>query len=182
MKALDGALKKLDTVLDRFCTVTNRIAEWTVGIAVFLIAAIFLWEIFVRFFRIGSLRWALETNRILFILIGFLGSAVAFRRGRHVRFEFLERKLASRRAQVALSLVTSLSALLFGLILMKEGYASALTQLNAFLPATRLSRAWLFAPIPISGLLVAIYALHEIVRTGLGLRRPAPSPNPGRDG
>lgn len=172
----------LDTVLEGFCTVTNRIAEWVVGFAVLLIAVIFLWEIFVRFFRIGSLRWALETNRILFILIGFLGSTVAFRRGRHVRFEFLERKLASRNAQVALSLVTSLSVLLFGLILMKEGYASALTQVNAFLPATRLSRAWLFVPIPISGLLLAIYALHGILRIALGLRREAPSSNAGDNG
>ena len=168
---------RFERKIDRLCAATNRIAEWMVGLAVLTITVVFLWEIFVRFFRIGSLRWALETNRILFITIGFLGSTVAYRRHRHVSFEFLLRKLTSPRQKAALSLLTSISVLLFGVILLREGYASVLTQLNAFLPATGLSRAWLFAPMPVSGVLLVVYSLQRTVRVFLDLNRIQSRPN-----
>lgn len=165
----DELLVNFERRLDYLCRVTNRVVEWVVGFAVLAIAVVFLWEIGVRFFRIGSLRWALETNRFMFIVIGFLGSTVAYRRGRHVRFEYFERKVASRGVKRALAMLAHVSVLLLGLILLKEGYASVLNQLTSFLPATGLSRAWLFAPIPLSGLLLGTYAAQQVTKLWLDL-------------
>ncbi len=165
MKSDYGLLKTIDRVLSSACSAINQVVEWIVGLTVLLIATVFFWEIGVRFLRIGSLRWALETNRILFITMGFLGSAAAYHRGRHVNFEYLQRKVKSSQAKSFLALITSVAALLFGVVLLKEGYASALTQVRAYLPALRISRMWLFVPIPISGFLFIVYATRDVLRS-----------------
>ncbi|WP_428669956.1 TRAP transporter small permease, partial [Roseibium sp.] len=76
------------------------------GILVFWVLAVIVFlQFFTRYVLNDSLAWTEEAARYLLILVCFLGSITATRRGTHIMLEFLIRMLPPRLAK-ALTIVS----------------------------------------------------------------------------
>lgn len=73
---------------------TVRLAEETVpSIAVFVMLAVVLYQVFMRYVLNRPPTWSDELARFLYIWMVFLGAALASRRGTHVAMEYLPARL-----------------------------------------------------------------------------------------
>jgi TRAP-type transport system small permease protein len=159
------------SIIDNCLQKINRLIEYIIGLAVLIIALVFLWEIFIRFFGIGSLRWALEINRMLFITIGFMGSTVAYYRKSHIHFEFLSNKVEEgSKLNYMFNIFIEICIIMFAIILLRTGSMLCITQITTRLPATGLSRIWLFITLPISGFLLLLYSFMDLYKDYLKLK------------
>jgi TRAP-type transport system small permease protein len=159
-------------MIDNCLQKTNRLIEYMIGLAVLIIALVFLWEIFIRFFGIGSLRWALEINRMLFITIGFMGSTVAYYRKSHIHFEFVSNKIEKgTKLNYLFNILIELCVIIFAIILLSTGSMLCKNQITTHLPATGLSRIWLFITLPISGFFLLLYSFVDLYKDYLKVKK-----------
>ena len=83
------------------------IAFWVLAIVVFL-------QFFTRYVLNDSLAWTEEVARYLLILVCFLGSITAVRRGTHIMLEFLIRALPDRAAKMLALLAEAITVVFYG--------------------------------------------------------------------
>ncbi|WP_269582864.1 TRAP transporter small permease [Roseibium sp. Sym1] len=85
------------------------------GIVVFwMLAVVVFLQFFTRYVLNDSLAWTEEVARYLLILVCFLGSITATRRGSHITLEFLLRLLPARMAKVLAVLAQAITLSFFG--------------------------------------------------------------------
>jgi TRAP-type C4-dicarboxylate transport system permease small subunit len=102
-------------------------------------------------------------SQTLLVWIGLLGSALAFRHRAHLGVDALVR-LYPRRVRVALDLVsTALVTAFSGAVLLYGGWTvcSRALRLDFRMPGFEgLNRAWFYAVLPLTGLLILVYSVH----------------------
>lgn len=85
--------KKTDISGIRWIDAPGILVFWVLAVVVFL-------QFFTRYVLNDSLAWTEEAARYLLILVCFLGSITATRRGSHITLEFLMRMLPAAAAKV----------------------------------------------------------------------------------
>ncbi len=97
--------------------------------------------------------WVFETTLYAFIVIGFLGNALAVKRGAHFRVTILAQVFP--RAKPALDLISNVSVLLFALLVISSGLYFAWYSWSNTIVSSTLLEVPLWIPnlaIPIGGL------------------------------
>jgi TRAP-type C4-dicarboxylate transport system permease small subunit len=85
------------------------------GILVFWVLAIVVFlQFFTRYVLNDSLAWTEEVARYLLILVAFLGSVTAVRRGAHIMLEFTIRALPPRWGKVLAVISEAITMLFYG--------------------------------------------------------------------
>lgn len=145
-----------------------------------LLVADVLWGVFTRYVLGGQARWSEELARLLMVWLALMGAALVSREDRHLGLDLLVRQWPPRiRRQAALfrhACVAVFAALVLfwgGLEMTLERFASGQT-----LPALNLSKAWFYAALPTSGLLMLLFSLESIWRE-LRAAQPAPESEGG---
>src|SRR5215475_13775781 len=120
------------------------------------------------------LLWPQEVTSAFFIYGVFIGASVATRRNDHLQLLALTESMtgATRRVMEVLNRAVVAGV---GLFLVVYGWQNFLTGFGSFRMPSMLPIAYLYAPIPLCGALVALFSLEQIVN---GLRRgfePPPS-------
>jgi TRAP-type C4-dicarboxylate transport system permease small subunit len=112
------------------------------------------------------LLWPQEVTSAFFVYGVFIGAAVATRRGDHLQLSALTEAMrgATRRAFEVLNRVVIMAV---GICLVVYGWQNFLTGFGSFRMPSMLPIAYLYAPIPLCGALVALFSLEQIVN---GLR------------
>jgi TRAP-type C4-dicarboxylate transport system permease small subunit len=120
-------------------------------------------QVVMRYVFSMSFLWGEELSLFAFIWSVFLGAAVGVRRRIHLGFDFLPELLAGRWAD-AQRLLIDLSILIVAVLLVVEGWTFSQLSVKRLSPALGIS---LFVPtlvIPISGGLMVLIVLRDLVR------------------
>ena len=137
-----------------------------VSLATFAVLVIVvLLGVFTRHVMQDQVRWSEELARLLLVWISFLGGAIAYIDGKHLGVDLFVSRLDPAAARVA-SFFGHLLVLAFALFVM--GVGGTRLVLDRFdsgqlLPALQLNRAWFYLAIPVSGWLVSLFALGNLL-------------------
>ncbi len=114
----------------------------------------------------SQLSWSEELARFLLMWIGILGAAYASGQKKHLAIELLQTKLSAAQ-QKNLNLVINLLVILFALAVMIVGGVRLIyiTQtLGQLSPALRVPMAFIYAVVPLSGLLILYYQTYDLLQ------------------
>lgn len=119
------------------------------------------WQIFTRYATSAPSSWTEELARFLLIWIGLLGAAWAYRKRAHLGLSYLVEK-QSAPMQQKLAIFGYLATALFALLVMVYGGTQLVLltlKLNQVSASLGLKIGFIYTVIPVSGLLITIYAL-----------------------
>jgi TRAP-type C4-dicarboxylate transport system permease small subunit len=142
----------------------DRVSRWLVRLGAFgLVAmvAIIGWQVFGRFVLASSPSWTEQASLILMIWYVMFAAAAGVHEGFHIRIALLEERLGDRAAPVRR--VTAAVVLLLGLVLFIYGAQLAWLVRENAIPSLGISRSVAYVPMPIAGLLMALFALPQVI-------------------
>ncbi len=118
-------------------------------------------------------RWTEELATFLLVWLVFLGASLAYCEEAHLRIEMLLQKLHPDARRLAYRISHAI-ILAFALVVLT--YGGSLVVQNRWaseqeLSTLRISRAYLYAAVPLNGLIMAFFAVHKLIRG------PAPTAN-----
>lgn len=122
--------------------------------------AIIGWQVFGRFVLDSSPSWTEQASLILMIWYVFFAAAAGVYEGFHIRIELLEtmaNRRNARRIRIAIQLIVSA----LGLVLLVFGLQLVWLVRDHVVPSLGISRGVAYLPLPISGFLMAVFALAQ---------------------
>ncbi len=139
---------------------------------VILCADVFL-GVFSRYVLHSTFTWYDEIARLLFVWIVFLGAAVGVRRSGHFRLQLLIERFPPGLRRIA-DAFGVLAIMLFGGVLIQQGWK--LVELGQFqqTPVMGLSKAYVYASMPVGGALIILYSLRHFWRAVTGASTAVP--------
>lgn len=132
-----------------------------------LMTAIVGWQVFGRFVLNDSPSWSEQAALILMIWYVFFAAAAGVHEGFHIRIALLENGLSEGRARMVRRVIHALVAG-GGIVLLVYGAQLVWLVRDHVVPALGISRGFAYIPIPVCGLLIAIFAALHFVREGEG--------------
>lgn len=135
------------------------------GILLFsvLFVTLFL-SVLVRYFNIfqGSMAWVEESSRYLFVWVSFLGAVLAMEQREHISIDVLVRLLPAKLRRWYEAGI-DLAVLIFLVVITWYGVQLAVSTPHGS-PALRLPLTAVYASIPITGTLMAVFLILTGVR------------------
>ncbi len=157
--------------LDRVLTWIDRLAEFVCHVLLVIIVAVTALQVALRFLLNRPTSWSEEIALLLLVWFGMIAIAIGVRRHGHIAITALRDRLPARAAR-AMDFLAEGLLLVFSLVLFWQSFALIALAGVQLMPATGLSRAWLYYPVFVGGLLMSINAGVNII---LG-RVSGPSP------
>jgi len=128
------------------------------------------WQVLSRYLFVVPAAWTEESARFLLIWIGMLGAAYAYRTHSHLGLDLLPARLTGAR-KTALNALTHLLCLGFAAAVLVIGGGSlvAMTwELKQYSAAMGLPIAYVYSVIPVSGVLICLFALDGMFDRSAG--------------
>jgi TRAP-type C4-dicarboxylate transport system permease small subunit len=145
----------------------NRILGSFLVILLTLMVLAVLWQIFSRYLLNSPSSFTEELARFLFIWIGILGAAYASGQQTHLAIDILPPKLNPTN-RIRLRIFINILIILFSLTVLVIGGGN-LVYVNDLLgqssAALGVPLSWVYSIVPVSGLLVIYYKVHEIINS-----------------
>lgn len=144
--------------------IDKALANLLVALMVVMVLDV-LWQIFSRYILVSPSSFTDELARYLLIWIGVLGAAYASGQGSHLAINLLSDKLNDKQ-QIRLKITQNILIIIFALAAMIIGggrlvYITYVLSQNS--PALNIPLSLIYAVIPVSGLLILIYKVLEII-------------------
>ncbi len=107
--------------------------------------------------------WSEEVVLTLMSYMAVLSAALAIRRGAHIRMTAFDRYLPENTLK-ALDLIADLMVLAFAVVMMVIGsnYAATIGSKGTYVSMPKVSRIWMYLPIPVAGVSMIIFELEII--------------------
>ena len=143
----------------------NAVSRWLIGLGsagLLAMTVIIGWQVFGRFILETSPSWSEQASLILMIWFVMFAAAAGVHEGFHIRIALLEEKLGAERARPVVRLVALIVAVL-GLVLLVYGAQLCWLVRGNVVPSLGVSRAVAYVPLPVSGLLMTLFALPQII-------------------
>lgn len=140
---------------ERYFLATNR---WAMILLLAGMALIVFANVVLRYLTNASIEWGEEVSRHMMIWLTFIGSGIVLRYGGHIAIENLQDAAPGALAKAMRALV-ALLLIGFFLMLIWTGFAytqRAMLQLTA---STQIPFGYIYAAIPVGGLLLLIHFL-----------------------
>jgi TRAP-type C4-dicarboxylate transport system permease small subunit len=124
-----------------------------------------LYGVGTRFLLGNQARWTEEAARLLLIWLALLGGAMAYSRHAHLGLDLIVARMDAgvarfcRRFGAAFIYLFAVAVMIVGGGLL---YAERLSFAQT-LPALGINKAWQYLPVPISGVLIAVTAVREMI-------------------
>ncbi|MGD2134948.1 MAG: TRAP transporter small permease [Gemmatimonadales bacterium] len=132
-----------------------------------------LWQVFTRFVLADPSRFTDELARYLLIWIGLLGASYAVGRHMHLAIDLLPSRLTGRR-RFALSVLIEAGVFLFALAVLVVGGIGLVTltlTLGQTSAALHVPLGYVYAALPLSGLLMMFFSVGAVLRHHAALHR-----------
>lgn len=142
----------------------RTISEWLVrlgSVGLVAMAAIIGWQVFGRYVLASSPSWTEQASLVLMIWYVMLASAAGVYEGFHIRIALLEERLGERATP--LRRIAAVVVFALGIVLLVYGAQLCWLVRANVIPSLGLSRSVAYIPLPISGLLMAVFALPQII-------------------
>ena len=153
----------------------DRVLAWVViGVMAVLVLDV-LWQVFTRFVLRSPSSFTEELARYLLIWVGLLGASYATGQQQHLAVDLLPQKLKGQR-RAYLELFIQACIFLFALLVLVIG-GGRLVWVSLYLGQTsaalQVPLGYVYVVVPISGLLIMIYALFFMVEAVRGMDEQA---------
>jgi len=135
------------------------------GFLMFAMVADVTWQVLTRFVMSQPSSYTEEIARYLLMWIGLLGAAYAYRRHAHLGLDIVTRSMRGTNAAIAQKIADAL-CLFFAVTVMVIGgwnLVSLTWELNQLSAALEIKMAYIYSVLPISGMLIVIFALERIL-------------------
>ena len=150
-----------------FNTAVNTVAKGLEQLMMILVVAMMLalfWQVFTRFVIKVPSTWTEEIARYTFIYMVMIGAALGVKHSAHFGVTMLSDKLHGRARDIYQRFVIN------GIILVCAGFLfyygfefTRLYGLNRVSPTFLVPMAWVFVIVPVSAILMALFAVQNIV-------------------
>lgn len=150
--------------MTRIYNTINRIVE---GILVLLFALLVLdvlWQVFGRYVLNQSFSFTEEFARFALIWLSILGAAYLNGKREHLSMDFLLRKLKPKQMNKRMKMI-EISMFVFALVVLVIGGGNLVyttLYLGQTSPAMHISLGYVYAIVPLSGLLIMFYSVYNI--------------------
>ncbi len=149
---------------DRFVNILEKIAIVLTTLFTILLMVALVWQVFSRFVIDVPAIWTEEIGRYSFINMVLLGAAVGVKRNTHFGVTFLTDALHGKAKDYYMRFLVNVLILFCSAILVYYGaiftWQFGLTRVS---PTFLTPMAYAFAILPISGLFMACFAVHNIL-------------------
>lgn len=162
-----GAVAPADTVsryglADRILDGIAWLCMMLAGLALVVIVVTFGWLVYGRYVLNDTPTWVEQLSLLLVSYITFLGAAVGVRRNSHLSIDFVREALPAIPREV-MRYIADLLVVVFGVFMAWEGYGLVVGNLDRMIPMIEVAEAWRAAPLVICGVLMVVFAGHNIV-------------------
>lgn len=125
-----------------------------------IMALIFL-QVINRFILGLPLFWTEEVVRMLLVWMVLLGTPVVVYKCDEIKVELF--RFTNRRLEIGRRVIVVLLSVIFFIFLAYWGYLFTMRAIGTMQPSLGISRAWLYAPIPLGSVLtiIALIARHD---------------------
>lgn len=150
--------------MNKFLSVIDRFLQWFMVTLMVVLVIDVTWQVVSRYLLGEASSFSEEVARYLLIWIGLLGSAYAYREKMHLAFDLFTDK-ATGKVKYWMELVIHSFIIFFSVIVLILGgiYLVQLTwELNQLSASLQISLAYVYFALPLSGVLIVIYALNFI--------------------
>lgn len=131
------------------------------SVGLLAMTAIIGWQVFGRFVLNSSPSWTEQASLILMIWYVMFAAAAGVYEGFHIRIALLEEKFGER-ARPLLRVVATIIVII-GLVLLVYGVQLCWAVRSNVVPSLGISRAVAYIPLPLSGVLMALFALPQML-------------------
>lgn len=142
------------------------ISDWLARLGAFglvVMTAVVGWQVFGRFILDASPSWTEQSALLLMIWYVLFAAAAGVREGFHIRIALLD-DLIGEQGVTNLHRIINVLVALMGLAIAVYGAQLLWAVRDHVIPSLGLSRWVAYAPLPISGLLMAVFAVENMVR------------------
>lgn len=136
-----------------------------------------LWGVITRYLFGYQAIWSEELARLLLVWLSMLGGALAYIDRAHLGVDILTRMFDPDAGRIA-GVTSHLLVLLFSAGVMVYGGSELFLERWAsgqVLSALPILKAWVYLSVPVSGLVIAIFALDSVIGAATGRDAPPPS-------
>ncbi len=130
------------------------------GLAIVILIGL---EVFFRYIVGKALSWPEEVVGLVFVWFTLLGVVLLTQSGEHIEFSFLLSRFGSQAGKIFAILIQVVVAL-FSILMVVYGYTYAMMFRFEDTPAVGINALWLYLSLPISGLLIFLYAQLNILK------------------
>ena len=140
-----------------------------ISIALFVVLVLVVfWQVFTRQVLQSPSGWTTTVSQYLFIWLVLFSVAMVFGERGHVAVDFFAR-LMPRPAQRVTSVLVELSVLAFALLgLVWGGIRGMSISFDQAIPGLPVTVGQMYRALPIAGVLIALFALEDLVRAARG--------------
>lgn len=142
----------------------RTIASWLIraaSLGMVAMVAIVGWQVFGRYILDSSPSWTEQAALVLMIWYVMLASAAGVYEGFHIRIALLDEHLGA--GAVPLRRLIALIVLALGLVMAIYGFQLCWIVRGNVIPSLEISRAVAYAPLPIAGALIALFAFPQML-------------------
>ncbi|MGM4885937.1 TRAP transporter large permease [Tardiphaga sp. 20_F10_N6_6] len=158
-------LSRRDAILTSIDRALGHLVEIPAALLVVAEVIILFIGVVARYGFHRPLIWSDELSSILFLWLAMLGSAVAFRRGEHMRMTALVASVGPRM-WAFLDVVGTCAALAFLLMIVAPSFEYAYEESYITTPALQIANSFRAAALPVGISLMIVFALLRLVRYG----------------
>ncbi|MGM4918189.1 TRAP transporter large permease [Tardiphaga sp. 813_E8_N1_3] len=159
------SLSRRDAILTSIDRTLGHLVEIPAALLVVAEVIILFIGVVARYGFHRPLIWSDELSSILFLWLAMLGSAVAFRRGEHMRMTALVASVGPRM-WAFLDVVGTCAALAFLLMIVAPSFEYAYEESYITTPALQIANSFRAAALPVGISLMIVFALLRLVRYG----------------
>ncbi len=107
--------------------------------------------------------WSEEIVLTLMAYMAVLSATLAIRRGTHIRMTALDKVLSPMTVRI-MSIIADVGVLILGYIMLHQGwiYASTIGAVGKYISMPKVSKIWLYLPVPIAGAAMIIFELEAL--------------------
>ncbi len=142
----------------------RTVSGWLVrfgALGLVVMTAIVGWQVFGRFVLDSSPSWTEQASLVLMIWYVMFAAAAGVYEGFHIRIALIEERFGERAR--GLRRVVAAIVALMGLVLLVYGLQLCWQVRGNVIPSLGISRAVAYVPLPVSGLLMTIFALGRMI-------------------
>jgi TRAP-type C4-dicarboxylate transport system permease small subunit len=142
----------------------RTVSDWLVrfgALGLVAMTAIVGWQVFGRFVLDSSPSWTEQASLVLMIWYVMFAAAAGVYEGFHIRIALIEERFGERAR--GLRRVVAAIVALMGLVLLVYGLQLCWQVRGNVIPSLGISRAVAYIPLPVSGLLMTIFALGRMI-------------------
>ena len=142
----------------------RTVSDWLVrfgALGLVVMTAIVGWQVFGRFVLDSSPSWTEQASLVLMIWYVMFAAAAGVYEGFHIRIALIEERFGERARGLRREVAAIVA--LMGLVLLVYGLQLCWQVRGNVIPSLGISRAVAYVPLPVSGLLMTIFALGRMI-------------------